>query len=201
MKNEFPYPVELSDLIATDIVDRLELKGKAPEQAQGLISYLTEQFGNPVIESKDRGEEILKFVLPNNSVTLIRLVDKGLLTGFIILAQVMPPLPPPPCPAGITTLMAWGSGTATSTGLGVLIRGPGAVILEASAKGLIDLGRSILAIRTTLCAACPATCTCLTYPSGIDLPTISVSLIRRFGIPIGYSVTVWHWQQMSSICI
>ena len=98
MKTEFPYPVELSNLLAADIVDRLKLKGKAPEEVQGLISYLAEQFGKPVTESNDRGEELLKFVLADSTVTLIRLADSGLLTGFIILAQAMPPLPPPPAP-------------------------------------------------------------------------------------------------------
>lgn len=202
MINKIPYPVELSDLIATDVVDRLKLKEKAPEDAQGLITYLTEQFGKPAIETNDRGEETLKFVLPNYSVTLTRIAATGLLTGFIILAQVVPPPPPPPpCPAGTTSLMAWGNGTATRTGLGALFSGPVSVIIEASTKASIDLARDILAMRGLLCATCPATCTCLIFPSGIDLSTISISLVRRFGIPIGYSVDVWHWQQMSSICI
>ena len=203
MHKDAPYPIEQSELIALDLGSRLGLPEGFPIGPAEFVAHLTERFGEPKVEPRDEVQEDLAFDHQDFRGLLIRIATSGFLTGFIILGQVAPPPPPPPpCPGFRGSLMAWGTGTATRTGLGVLIAGPATAIAEATTRANLSLIRSIGAVRLTLCATCPANCTCLWYPSGIDLPLVSVSLIRGFGgFPVGYSVTVWTFQSISATCI
>lgn len=203
MQRDAPYPIEQSELIAQDLGTRIGLPEGFPTGPAEFVAFLSERLGEPKAEPRDDVQEDLTFEHSGFRGLLVRIASSGLLTGFIIFGQVAPPPPPPPpCPGFLGSLVATGSGTATRTGIWALLGGPSATVVEANARASLSLARGIMGVGLTLCAACPAGCSCVWFPSGVDLPIVSISLVRGFGgIPIGYSVTVWLFQPIGAICI
>ncbi len=166
-------------------------------QADDIVAYLTERYGEPERSRTSDQVERLSFAVPEDRrLDVFLSVDTAAVVGALVFFQAAPPPPcPTPGPTGATF-----SPSATGTAFYILRRGAAfqRALLQAVANGIANYGP----LRATICPAlCPPPCACNTPLAGVPTITQTVAIRRVWGIPVGFDLTVSINATFNVVCV
>ena len=183
--------------LIAEIISQLPTKEVPGHAQEDIVEYLRSKYGDPEVLSLDSDTEELTFLLPDKRLKILRKRETALLTGFVVLAQLVPPPCPNPRVLGVMTVT--GSGTGDFNFINLFSAGWASS--SANVEAMISFVLSYSASEKTFCRMCVPPCVCNIVATGPYAYTVTHRLIWRGIIPVGIRTTVVISQPIRASCI